>query len=81
MSHTTTLALTSVPGGIISASVSAAAEIDQASVRSLLRSNVEQIFAGDFTLYGSDIATLTGILMSSIGIAVALYRVIKHKDV
>lgn len=49
--------------------------------QSLLNSDIPQILAGDFTLYGSDIATVMGLTLSVIGIALTVYRLkIAHKE-
>lgn len=90
MSNTTTLALTSSAGGTVSASVSAgaaasASELTSApelvSARSLLRSSMENVMAGDFTLYVSDILTIAGITLSAAGILITLYRILRNKDI
>lgn len=45
------------------------------SAASMLNSSVADIFVGNFTLYGSDVATVLGVSLSALGIAVTVWRV------
>lgn len=47
---------------------------------SLLSSPLSEIMAGNFTLYGSDITTLAGLAVGTVGAAFGLLRAVKRRD-
>lgn len=66
-----TIAIATGTGTTVGVSAAKSAQ----SAQSLLNSSLSQILAGDYTLYGSDIATIAGIVMGALGIVVTLYRI------
>lgn len=51
------------------------------SAQSLLNSSIAQIVSGEFTWYGSDIATVAGILLSLAGVIVTIWRIRSAKRI